>query len=73
LAAPVKGTPLSLKVTVPRFPGDGETVAVKVTNWPPVVALGVAVKLVVEASVATICHESEAALASGVALTSTVT
>src|SRR5882724_7873894 len=45
-APPVIGTPLSLKVTVPKLPGNGATVAVKVTNMPPVVALGVAVSVV---------------------------
>ena len=39
-------TPLSLKVAVPRLPGDGATVAVRVTNMPPVVASGVATSVV---------------------------
>src|SRR5262245_45165363 len=41
LEPPGMGVPLSRKVTVPRAPGLGATVAVNMTDDPPVVASGV--------------------------------
>ena len=47
LPPPVISWPFSRKLTVPRLPGLGDTVAVNVTNSPPVLAFGLAVKAVV--------------------------
>ena len=47
LAPPGMGVPLSLNAIVPRFPGAGATVAVNMTDVPPVVASGVATSAVV--------------------------
>src|SRR6185369_857259 len=44
------GTPLSRNLTEPSRPGDGATVAAKVTKSPPVEAFGVAFKVVVVAT-----------------------
>ena len=47
LEPPAIGSPLSRKLTVPRMPGDGVTMAVNMTEEPPVVARGVATNTVV--------------------------